>query len=105
MTQGLRRFQQTGNLHFITFSCYHRQRHLGRAVTLRLFESALERVRKRYNFVVIGCVVLPEHVQLLVSETKITTLDRAIQALKLSVARKTKVYPFWQARETAAVIG
>ena len=98
MTKGLSRFHHTGNFHFITFSCYHRQSYLRSAAARNLFESALERIRKRYNFLVIGYVVMPEHVHLLVNEPKVGTLDRVIQALKLSVSRRTRIAPFWQER-------
>ncbi len=60
--------------------------------------SALERMRGRYEFAVLAYVVMPEHVHLLVSEPKIGALDRAIQAVKLSVARRRRATPFWQAR-------
>jgi len=84
MTQGLHRYQQAGDLHFITFSCYHRLPYLGGQTSRALFESALERIRTRYAFVVIGYVVMPEHVHLLVNEPKVVSLDRVIQALKLN---------------------
>jgi putative transposase len=98
MTQGLHRFHHTGNFHFITFSCFGRKPYLGQPDTRHLFESALERIRQRYAFVVIGYVVMPEHVHLLMNEPKNTTLDRAIQAIKLSVTKRTSIHPFWQAR-------
>jgi len=41
---------------------------------------------------------MPEHVHLLLSEPLNGLLMRAIQALKLSVAKRRKVSPFWQAR-------
>jgi putative transposase len=63
-----------------------------------LFELSLERMRRRYTFVVAGYVVMPEHVHLLVSEPKVGTLDRVIQALKLSIARQQAKRPLWQAR-------
>ncbi|MGH9606892.1 MAG: REP-associated tyrosine transposase [Terracidiphilus sp.] len=63
-----------------------------------LFESALERIRKRYRFVVAGYVVMPEHVHLLVNEPKLGLLARSVQALKLSVAKRRRERPFWQAR-------
>src|SRR5258708_4083478 len=47
----------------------------------------LERVRRRYRLVVLGYVVMPEHVHLLVSEPQRATLATAIQALKLGVVR------------------
>ena len=64
MPRGLIRYQQTGDLHFITFSCYRRQAYLGAAAPRELFESALARIGRRYNFVVTGYVVMPEHVHL-----------------------------------------
>ena len=98
MTRGLIRYQQSGESHFVTFSCYHRLPHLGSSKARDLFESALDRVRRRYGFVVAGYVVMPEHVHLLVGEPLEGTLARVIQALKLSVARRRKERPFWHAR-------
>ena len=48
-------------------------------------QTALEVMRKRYDFVVCGYVVMPEHVHFLVSEPKKALLSKAIQALKLPV--------------------
>ena len=97
MPSGLRRFQQTRQLHFVTFSCYHRLAYLGDAVSRDLFESALERIRKRYEWAVSGYVVMPEHVHLLVNEPSNATLAKAIQALKLSIAVRRRERPFWLA--------
>ena len=83
MTHGLRRFQQAGTFHFLTFSCHRRRPYLRSAITRDLFEACLERIRKRYMFVVLGYVVMPEHVHLLVNEPTRGTLDRVMQALKL----------------------
>jgi putative transposase len=98
MPRGLVRCQQTGCFHFLTFSCFHRWPHLGSSLKLDLFEAALERMRRRYHFVVAGYVVMPEHVHLLVSEPRTGQLARAVQALKLSVAVQSRERPFWQAR-------
>jgi putative transposase len=68
MVDGLERRQQDGDLHFVTFSCYHRLRYLETAGARDLFEDALEKAHLRYRFDVIGYVVMPEHVHLLVSE-------------------------------------
>jgi putative transposase len=70
---------------------------LSRAESADLFEDALERVRRRYLFVVAGYVVMPEHVHLLVNEPRRLLLSRAIQALKLSVSMRGRKRPFWQA--------
>jgi putative transposase len=49
--------------------------------------KTLERVRRRYRLVVLGYVVMPEHVHLLLSEPQRATLSTAIQALKLGLVR------------------
>jgi len=98
MPTNLIRYQETGNLHFITFSCYHRRPYLGSPDARTLFQSSLESMRLRYDFFVTGYVVMPEHVHLLISEPTHAILAKALQALKLSVAVKRKERPFWQAR-------
>lgn len=52
MPSGLKRFQQAGDLHFITFSCYRREPLLGSPSARRGFELTLERVRVWYGFCV-----------------------------------------------------
>ena len=91
------RHQQTGEFHFLTFSCYGRWAYLSAPAAMQLFEDALERVRSRYLFAVAGYVVMPEHVHLLVSEPGRALLSRVIQALKLSVSMRSRERPFWQA--------
>jgi len=98
---GLKRFQQTRQLHFITFSCYRRRPFLDSPARRELFERALEDARRRYALFVTGYVVMPEHVHLLLSEPERGLLATAIQAMKQSVARRLvlrKAEPFWQAR-------
>src|SRR6516165_5808451 len=98
MPLGLVRYQQAGDLHFVTFSCYHRLAYLETHSARELFERSLETVRLRYRLFVTGYVVMPEHVHLLVSEPLDGTLARALQALKLSVAVQSRQRPFWQRR-------
>ena len=100
MPWGLKRYQQARELHFITFSCYHRQPLLSSEHAKHLFQQALEQARRQYGFYVTGYVLMPEHVHLLISEPERSTLARALQALKQSVARKLigRGEHFWQAR-------
>ncbi len=100
MPWGLKRYQQAHDLHFTTFSCYRRQPLLASAHSKQLFEQALERARRGYGFYVTGYVIMPEHVHLLVSEPERSTLARALQAVKQSVARQLigERKHFWQAR-------
>jgi putative transposase len=83
---------------FLTFSRYRRQSYLGTAIARDRFEAALERTRQRYRLQVIGYVVMPEHVHLLLTEPSRASLARALQSLKISVARRSRENPFWQAR-------
>jgi putative transposase len=98
MAKGLVRYQQAGDLHFITFSCSGRRPFLATPTVRNIFERSLETMRVRYHFVILGYIVMPEHVHLLVGEPKNAPLSKAIQALKLSVAVQRSQRPFWQAR-------
>jgi putative transposase len=98
MTRGLIRYQQAGDFHFLTFSCYHRLAYLGGAKARILFESALERIRKRFRLAIAGYVAMPEHVHLLVSEPREGNLSSAVRSLKLSVSLRSAERPFWQPR-------
>jgi putative transposase len=98
MPRRLERYQQEGDDHFITFSCYHCLPYLDTPAARNLFLDALESTRKQYEFQVLGYVVMPEHVHLLLSEPDQTLLGTAIQALKVSVSKRSKQRRFWQAR-------
>lgn len=60
MPWGLKRYQETGDLHFITFSCYQRQPFLSTPNACRAFDQTLEDVRRWYGLHVKGYVVMPE---------------------------------------------
>jgi putative transposase len=98
MVLGLERRQEEGDVHFVTFSCYHRLGYLGAAAARDLFEEALGRMSYCYQFNVVGYVVMPEHVHLLLDEPGKGSLAVGLQALKLSVAKRATQRPFWQAR-------
>jgi REP element-mobilizing transposase RayT len=86
MPWGLKRYHGAGDLHFITCSCYRRQPLLGSDQRRDLFLQVLEQVRRRYQFVLIGYVVMPEHVHLLVSEPQQGNPSKVMQAVKLGFA-------------------
>jgi REP-associated tyrosine transposase len=98
----LKRYQDSGSHHFLTFSCYRRLALFNSANAKEIFEQELENVRHWYKFDVFGYVVMPEHVHLLVSEPQEGTLSGALQILKQTVSRKlphpTPDKPFWEAR-------
>ena len=114
MPRNLKRYQNTGQLHFITFSCYRRMPLLRAVGKRNLFLRTLQSPRQRCAFVVVGYVVMPEHVHLLVSEPESSSLATAIQLLKQSSSRQARKpchpgqqerfapqetrCPFWQKR-------
>lgn len=53
-----------------------------------MFVDVLEQVRRRYHFVVVGYVGMPEHVHLLLSEPDRGTPSTVMQALKQGFARR-----------------
>ena len=111
----LRRYYGDGDLHFITTSCHRRRPLLGAARSRDTFLAVFEQVRRRYQFDVIGFVVMPEHVHLLISEPEKANPSVVMQVLKQTVAQRllrrsrkrnvsqTELWkdrrgPFWQRR-------
>jgi putative transposase len=101
MPAGLVRFQKAGCFHFITFSCYKRLPLLACTGGYDIFEHELEKFRRRYEFVVAGYVLMPEHVHLLVNEPKVSSLSTVLQVLKQETSKRLKQpceVQFWQRR-------
>ena len=100
MPSNLERFQQSGQSHFLTFSCYHKRQLLAEPERKQLFEEALERVRKAFELYLYGYVIMPDHVHLLTAEPRHKTLSDAVKSLKQSVARRLigEADHFWQKR-------
>jgi len=86
MRRHLKRYYGEGDLHFITFSCYQRRPLLCASARDRFLEI-LEEVRCRSDFVIIGYVVMPEHVHLLMSEPERCNPSMAMQVLKQRTSR------------------
>ena len=116
MPSGLHRTYGAHHLHFITCSCYRRLPFLGSARSRETFLPVLEQTRQRYRFVVVGYVVMPEHVHLLLTEPEVGTSSTVMQVVKQRTARallpnanggihggavcwgRTRSQAFWQAR-------
>jgi putative transposase len=104
MPGGLKRFQQSGHSHFVTFTCYHRRPNFSSPDVYDLFLDVLERMRRRFGMLVYGYVVMPEHVHLLTSEPDLGLLADALHYLKLSSAKRlicmgsVSAGAFWQKR-------
>src|SRR5215475_6866901 len=90
MRKGLRRFHRTGDWHFITCSCYRRQKFLDSLGRWDLLLDILEQVRAKYDFVVAGYVAMPEHFHLLIGEPRVAKLYTAMQVLKQRVSLRCR---------------
>jgi len=101
MPTGLKRFQQTGHFHFVTFSCYQRQPFLRTPEAKDAVERFLEQTREQQGLLVAAYVLMPEHVHLLANEPAIDTLATFLQIFKQLTARELKSpdqKQFWQRR-------
>ena len=88
MPDKLHRCYGAGYLHFITTSCYRRPPLLGKPQNRDLLLKVLELVRRRYRFVVVGYVLMPEHIHLLVGEPERGDPSKVMQAIKQGFARR-----------------
>lgn len=64
MTRGLKRYHQAEDIHFITFSCFHRLPYLLTNEAKTTVEEVLEKTRARHGARVYAYVIMPEHVHL-----------------------------------------
>jgi putative transposase len=87
MPSGLHRSYGAHHRHFITCSCYRRLPFLSTARSRDRFLSVLEQTRQRYRFVVVGYVVMPEHIHLLLTEPEVANPSTIMQVLKQRTAR------------------
>ena len=90
MPRGLVRYHESGQSHFVTFSCYRRKAKFADGRLYNLFPVVLEEMRIRFGMRVYGYVVMPEHVHLLVSEPEHGNLAEAMHYLKLSFSKRAK---------------
>ena len=88
MPSRLKRYYGTDRLHFITWSCYHRQPWLASPKRRDLFLQVFEQVRQRYRCVVVGYVVMPEHVHVLIGGPERGNPSTVVQAIKQGFAKR-----------------
>ena len=83
-------YNNPGEAHELTFSCYRRLRLLSRDRTRGWFIEVLDRARYLRGFELWAYVIMPEHVHVLLFPKEPTCSTAAIRtSIKLPVARKT----------------
>ena len=81
------------NICTLTCSCYHREPWLSEPRHRELFLQILEEARQRYRFVVVGYVVMPDHIHLLIGEPEQGRPSTVMQVLKQRFARQVRRPP------------
>ena len=104
MPTSLHRYYGAGYSHFITTSCYQRRPLLGTPRSRDLFLEVMEQIRQRHQFVVVGYVVMPEHIHLLGFGAKFAQQPgyRVRWSSRASLWRSWMPHP-WQFRGWAAM--
>jgi putative transposase len=93
MPKNLKRIAGRGHLHFITFCCYQRRPLLAMLATVRsrnLAVRILGEVRARFGFLLVGYVIMPEHLHLLISESDSVSPAKVVQVFKQRVSRRMR---------------
>src|SRR5580698_7851753 len=101
MPTGLKRFQQTKQFHFVTFSCYKRQPFLRSPEAKDTIERFLEQTRQQQGLCIAAYVLMPEHIHLLTNEPTKDTLATFLQIFKQQTSRELRSEDqkqFWQRR-------
>jgi putative transposase len=88
MPTNLHRYYGAGYSNFITTSCYQRRPLLGTPRYRDLLLEVMEQIRQRHQFVVVGYVVMPEHVHLLFAEPERGNPSLVLAALKQTFAHR-----------------
>jgi len=88
MHNPLERRYGEGDLHFITFSCIQRRPLLVNAPARDCFLRVLAEIRDRYEFHMIGYLVMAGHVHLLLTEPIKGNPSKVLQVLKQLTSRK-----------------
>ena len=101
MPTGLKRYQQTNNFHFITFSCYKRLPFLQEDRIKDTVQRILEQTRSQHGLCIAAYVLMPEHIHLLTDKPEIGTVASFLQVFKQLTSRELKAAgqkQFWQRR-------
>jgi putative transposase len=98
MPTGLRRYQKSGDLHAINFNCLRKRATLDTPEPRDTFLRIFEETRQKYQFEVVGYVVMPTHVHLLISEPAEKPLFTVMQVLKQRFSRTRIETEVWEPR-------
>ena len=88
-----RRYNDPGDAHALTFSCFHGRQLLARERSCRWLIESLESARQRWTFDVWAYVIMPEHCHVLIfPRQQDYSISRILEAIKVPVTRPAKSY-------------
>ena len=88
-----KRFNEPGDAHELTFSCFQRRPFLSKDRTCRWLAEAIARARGRHGFHLWGYVFMPEHAHLLIwPPNPGYAIQGILKSIKQSVARRALIY-------------
>ncbi len=82
----LKHYDNTGTARFITFSCYRRYRLLSKKNLLNKFLGHLETFRMTHELLILGYVLMPNHIHLVIYPQREVKLGPLIGRLKSGFA-------------------
>ena len=83
------RLNTPGAAHFLTFSCYKKQKFLNYDRSRMYFAHALIQTGIKYEFDIWAYVIMPEHVHILIwPRSEVYSISNILKAIKQSVSRK-----------------
>ncbi len=82
------RYNQLGDVHFLTFHCFGGQRFFAGQHAPGWFLESLDVARNRKPFDLLAFVIMPEHVHLLVAPAEGVPVSAILSAIKQPVSRK-----------------
>ncbi len=101
-----KRWNEPGDAHFLTFSCFHGYQLLSRDRTRHWLVNAIDRARRKHDFDVWAYVIMPEHVHLMICPRKaLHDLSVFLKAMKWPVSIRARKFlertsPAWAKRLT-----
>jgi len=97
-----RRYDEPGDVHYLTFSCFQRRPFLSRPRTCRWFIDAIEAAREKHQFDLWAFVIMPEHVHMLIYPRRPAySISSILSSLKIPVTRRAERFVREQAPEFA----
>jgi putative transposase len=85
----VKRINEPGCFHELTFSCFHKQNSFVNDETCRLFMNALNDAKERHSFKILAYVIMPNHIHLLLCPgSDKDSISRILSGIKLSFSMR-----------------